>query len=163
MAKENSFDIVSLVDFQEVDNAVNQAKKEIQTRYDFKDTGSVIVFESEEIEILTSDEYKLKSITDVLQSKMVKRGISLKGLEYGKVEEATMGMVRQKINIVSGISSEKAKEINKYIKTLGVKVNTQIEGDKIRVSGKNKDDLQAVMNFIKEKDFKIPLQFVNYR
>ncbi len=119
MAKENSFDIVSLVDFQEADNAVNQAKKEIQTRYDFKDTGSVIVFESEEIEILTSDEYKLKSIIDVLQSKMVKRGISLKGLEYGKVEEATMGMVRQKINIASGISSEKAKEVNKNIGNKG--------------------------------------------
>ncbi|MBI4744432.1 MAG: YajQ family cyclic di-GMP-binding protein [Actinobacteria bacterium] len=163
MAKESSFDIVSQVNFQEVDNAVNQTKKEIQTRYDFKNTDSMIVFEAEEIEILTSDEYKLKSIIDVLQSKMVKRDVSLKSLDYGKVEEAAKGRVRQKIGIVSGVSSEKAREINKFIKTLGIKVNTQVEGDKVRVSGKNKDDIQAVIKNIKEKDFGIPLQFINYR
>ncbi len=164
MADNFSFDITSKVDTQEVKNAVDQTTKEIRQRYDLKDTKSEIVLESETSVILTSeDEYKLKAITDILQSKLVKRGVSLKALVYEKIEKALGGHVRQKITIQQGISSEKAKEITKAIRDTKLKVQTQIQEDQIRVIGKAKDDLQAAIQFAKSKDFGIDLQFVNYR
>ncbi|MBI5598277.1 MAG: YajQ family cyclic di-GMP-binding protein [Deltaproteobacteria bacterium] len=159
-----SFDIVSKVDEQEVDNAVNQAIKELSQRYDFKGSKSEIKWEKKEEMIITGDDdYKLKSVVDILQTKLVKRGVSLKALEYGKVEDASGGLKRQTIKIVQGIAQEKAKEITKFIKELKFKVESQIQGDQLRVTGKKIDDLQAVMQALKAKDFGVSLQFVNMR
>ncbi len=158
-----SFDIVSKVDMQEVDNAVNQARKEISQRYDFKGSKSEINLEKDGITVLGDDEYKLKAVIDILQSKLVKRGISLKSLEYGKVEQASGGMARQVIGIRQGIPTEKGKEINKIIKGTKLKVQSQLQGDQIRVSGKKIDDLQEVIRILKEKDLGLDLQFVNMR
>ncbi len=158
-----SFDIVSKVDMQEVDNAVNQAKKEIAQRYDFKGTKSEISREGEDITVLGDDDYKLKAVIDVLQSKMIKRNISLKSLDYGKEIEASGGMVRQIINIQQGISKEKGKELNKVIKATKLKVQSQIQDDQLRVTGKKIDDLQEIMQILKGKDMGIDLQFVNMR
>ncbi len=158
-----SFDIVSKVDMQEVDNAVNQARKEISQRYDFKGSKSEINLEKDGITVLGDDEYKLKAVIDILQSKLVKRGISLKSLEYGKVEQASGGMARQVIGIRQGIPAEKGKEINKIIKGTKLKVQSQLQGDQIRVSGKKIDDLQEVIRILKEKDLGLDLQFVNMR
>lgn len=158
-----SFDIVSKVDMQEVDNAVNQAKKEIAQRYDFKGTKSEISREGEAITVLGDDDYKLKAVIDVLQSKMIKRGISLKSLDYGKEVEASGQMLRQVINIQQGISKEKGKELNKAIKETKLKVQSQIQDDQLRVTGKKIDDLQEIMQVLKGKDMGIDLQFVNMR
>ena len=158
-----SFDIVSKVDMQEVDNAVNQAKKEIAQRYDFKGTKSEISREGEAITVLGDDDYKLKAVIDVLQSKMIKRNISLKSLDYGKEVEASGGMLRQVINIQQGISKEKGKELNKVIKETKLKVQSQIQDDQLRVTGKKIDDLQEIMQILKGKDLGIDLQFVNMR
>lgn len=165
MAKDNSFDIVSEVDLQEVDNAVNQTIKEISQRFDFKGSKSMVELSSKnEIKILSDDEYKLKSVIDILQSKMIRRNISLKFLEYGKVESASGGTVRQIVTIKQGISTEKAKEIVASIKTLKLKkVQAQIQNDQIRVTGKERDDLQSVIQYVKQQDFDIELQFVNFR
>ena len=159
-----SFDIVSKVDPQEVDNAVNQAIKEISQRYDFKGSSSEIKWEKkEEITIVGDSDNRLKTIIDLLQGKFVKRGISLKSLEYGKVEDASGGLKRQVIKIRQGIPTEKGKEIVKVIKDSGLKVQGQIMDDQVRVTGKKIDDLQAVIQTLKTKDLDINLQFVNIR
>jgi len=159
-----SFDIVSKVDEQEVDNAVNQAIKEMSQRYDFKGSKSEIKWEKkEEVTITADDDYKLKAVIDILQTKLAKRGVSLKSLEYGKVEDASGGLKRQVIKILQGIPQDKAKEISKFIKELKLKVEAQIQGDQLRISGKKIDDLQEAIGSLREKDFKIALQFVNMR
>ncbi|MBI5588148.1 MAG: YajQ family cyclic di-GMP-binding protein [Deltaproteobacteria bacterium] len=159
-----SFDIVSKTDVQEVDNAVNQAIKEMQQRYDFKGSKSEIKWEKkEEITVTGDDDGKLRSVIDILQTKLVKRGVSLKSLDYGKVEDASGGLKRQVIKIKQGIQSEKAKEVTKVIKELKVKVQAQIQDDQIRVTGKKIDDLQEVIQDLKARDFDIDLQYVNMR
>lgn len=163
MAKNCSFDIVSEVDLQEVKNAVNQTEKEIRQRFDFKGSKSELSLEGEEIKIIADDEFKLKSVIDILQTKIIRRGISLKSLDYGKVEPAFSGNVRQIVKIQKGIDKEKSKEIVGAIKGAKLKVQAQIMDAQIRISGKNKDDLQKLIQFLKEKDFKIELQFTNFR
>lgn len=165
MAKDSSFDIVSEVDLQEIDNAINQANKEISTRYDFKNTKSKLTWNKNESQIIidADDDYKLRSVQDVLHTKLVRRGIDLKSLQYNKPEPASGGTLRQTVNIQQGIETEKAREINKFIKNSKIKVQVAIEGTKVRVSGKNKDDLQKVIQMLKEHDFGVPLQFTNYR
>lgn len=160
-----SFDIVSKVDMQEVDNAVNQTLKEISQRYDFKGTKSEVTLEKENnsIKVLADDDFRLKAIIDILQSKFIKRGISVKALQYGKAETASGGMVRQIITIQQGISKEKGKEINTIIKETKLKVQSQIQEDQVRVTGKNIDDLQEVIKLLKEKDLGVEMQFVNFR
>jgi len=158
-----SFDIVSKVDMQEVDNAVNQTVKEIAQRYDFKGSKSQVTMEKESIKVLADDDFKLKAIVDILQSKFVKRGISPKALQYGKAEDASGSMVRQIITVQQGISKEKAKEIGAVIKETKLKVQSQIQDDQVRVTGKNIDDLQDVIKILKGKDLDIELQFVNFR
>ncbi len=164
MADNYSFDVTSKVDAQEVKNAVDQAIKEVRQRYDLKDTKSEINLEDESSVILTSDdEYKLAAVSDILQSKLVKRGVSLKALVHEKIEKALGGHARQKITIQQGIATEKAKEIAKAIRDSKLKVQTQIQGDQVRVLGKDKDALQSAIQFIKSTDFGIDLQFINYR
>lgn len=163
MATEHSFDIVSRVDMQEVNNAVQQALKEIGTRFDFKGSKSDIQLEGQTLIVTSDDEYKLKSVIDVLQSKLVKRGVPLRNLDYGKVEPAAGGTVRQQIRLKQGIDPENAKKINVLIRDSKLKVKSQIQGDQIRVSGKSKDDLQAVIAMLKGADLPLDLQFVNYR
>ncbi len=163
MADQNSFDIVSKVDLQELRNAVDQAIKEIHQRFDFKGSISNIVLEKEEIVLTSDDAYRLKSVTDILESKLVKRNISLKAMVYGKAEEALGNTVRQKVKIQQGIPSDAAKEIVKEIKNAKLKVQAQIQGDQVRVTGKNRDDLQTVIATLKKKDFGVDLEFANYR
>ncbi len=159
-----SFDVVSEVDFQEVRNAVDQASREVSTRFDFKGTGSTIDLSDKSIELATESDQRLKALTQVLEEKLVKRKVSLKVLGYGNVEEASKGTVRQSVALNVGISDDKAREIGKYIKGLTLKgVQHQVQGDQLRVSGKKRDDLQKVIAELKEKDFGIPLQFVNFR
>jgi uncharacterized protein YajQ (UPF0234 family) len=158
-----SFDVVSKVDMQEVDNAVNQTVKEIGQRYDFKGSKAEITRENEAIKVLADDDYKLKAVIDVLQSKFIKRGISIKALQYGKVEQASGGMVRQLITVQQGISKEKGKEIIVAIKESKIKVQGQIQDDQVRVTGKNRDDLQEAIALLKGKDFGVEMQFVNFR
>jgi len=158
-----SFDIVSKVDMQEVDNAVNQAKKEIETRYDFRNSKSSITLLKDAIEIVADDEFKLNSVIEILKAKMIKRNVSLKSLSPGKVEKASGDTVRQRFTIKQGLTQDEMKELNKKIKDTGLKVQTQIMGEELRVSGKKIDDLQAVIAHLKSIDFKVPLQFVNYR
>ncbi len=165
MATENSFDIVSKIDMQEARNAVDQALKEIGQRFDFKGSKSEIKLEESANEIIISsdDEYKLTSLNDILQTKLIKRGISPKALTYGKVEHGLGGTAKQKISLQQGIPSDKAKEIVKAIKETKLKVQSQIPGDQVRVTGKNIDDLQTVMKLLRNKDFGIDMQFTNYR
>ena len=163
MADLSSFDIVSKTDMQEVKNAVDQAAKELAQRFDFKGSKSSITLEATDLIIASDDEYKLKSVLDILQSKLVKRGVSLKALSYGALEEALGGTVRQKVTLQQGISSEKAKEIAKAIRDAKLKAQTQIQGDQVRVLSKNKDELQTVIAFLKSLDFGLSLQFTNYR
>ena len=165
MAQEFSFDIVSVLNMQEMDNAVNQAMKEILQRFDFRGSKSQITLDKDKkiIILISDDESKLKSVIDILQTKLVKRGISLKALIYGKVESALGSTVRQVITLQQGISQEKAKNIAKLIRDTGLKIRTQIQGDEIRVFGRSKDDLQAVIGMLGEKNMGIPLQFTNYR
>lgn len=158
-----SFDIVSKVDMQEVDNAVNQTIKEIIQRYDFKGSKSEVALEKDGIRILADDDFRLKAIIDILQSKFVKRSLSLKSMQYGKAETASGGMVRQMITIQQGISKEKGKEINNAIKETKLKVQSQIQDDQVRVTGKNIDDLQEVIRILKGKDLGIELQYINFR
>ena len=158
-----SFDIVSKLDFQELANAVDQAKREIENRFDFKGSKSELNLSKEDLILISDDEGKLKQVKDVLESKVIKRGVSLKALEYAKIEAALGGLVRQKVTFVQGISKEEAKKINKQIKETKLKVSSQIMEDKIRVSGKSRDDLQKVINLLKDSDISIPLQFKNYQ
>jgi uncharacterized protein YajQ (UPF0234 family) len=164
MANENSFDVVSKIDLQEVSNAIQQALKEIHTRFDLKDSKSDIAMEGKDAIILTSaDDYKLKAVNDVFQGKLVKRGVPLKGLEYLAIEPAAGATVRQKIKLQQGIPIEKAKEIVKYIKDTKKKVQASIQGDTVRISGKDRDTLQEIIAVLKGKDFGIDVQFTNYR
>lgn len=164
MAKDASFDIVSTVDMQEVDNAVNQAAKEIETRFDFKNSKSEISFNGKDtITMISDSEHKVASVYDILQSKCVRREISLKALKPGKVEQASGGTVRQLVHLQQGISQDDAKTITKLIKDSKIKVQASIQGDQLRVSGKNRDDLQQVIQLIREADLPFAVQFVNYR
>lgn len=158
-----SFDIVSKVDMQEIDNAVNQALKEIGQRYDFKGTHNEIDLQEDAIVLLGADDYKLQAVVDVLKGKLVRRGISPKCLDYGTKEAASGGAVRQRVGIVQGISKEKGKEIVKRIKDTKLKVQAQIMDDQVRVSGKKIDDLQEVMQLLKGQDLGVELQFINMR
>jgi uncharacterized protein YajQ (UPF0234 family) len=164
MAQQNSFDISSQIDPSEVVNAINQALKEVGTRFDFKGSRSGIELEGKEAIILSSeDEYRLRSLNDILQSKLVKRGVPLKGLTYEKVEAALGGSVRQRIALQQGIPVEKAKEIVKHIKDRKFRVQAAIQGDIVRVTGKDRDTLQQVIAALREQDFGIDMQFTNYR
>lgn len=159
-----SFDVVSEVDSQEVRNAVDQASREISTRFDFKGTNSSIELGDDGIVMRSVSEDRLTALRQVLEEKLVKRKVSLKALEYGKVEDASGGTVRQSATIQAGISSDKAREVNKAIKGLGLKgIQSQTQGDQVRVSGKKRDDLQSVMAGLREMDLGIPLQFTNFR
>lgn len=161
---ENSFDIVSKIDLQEVSNAIQNALKEIHTRFDLKNTHSDIQLEGKDAIILTSqDEYKLKAVNDILQGKLVKRGVPLKGLSYGAVETAAGSTVRQKVSMQQGIPIEKAREIVKVIKDSKKKVQASIQGDSVRVSGKDRDTLQEIIALLRGRDFGIDMQFTNYR
>ncbi|KXG43547.1 YajQ family cyclic di-GMP-binding protein [Tepidibacillus decaturensis] len=163
MAKDNSFDIVSEVNMQEVDNAINQTVREIIQRYDFKNSKSEVSLQGEEIKMVSDDEYKLKSVIDVLQTKLINRKVSIKNLDYGKIEQASGGTVRQMIKIKQGIETDVAKKIIKDIKDSKIKVQAQITSEQIRVSGKSRDDLQSVIQLLKGKDYGLELQFTNYR
>lgn len=165
MADEHSFDIVSKVDLQEVLNAVQQAMKEISQRFDFKDSKSNIELNKDKNEILivSDDEYKLKSVVDIFQGKLVKRRVSLKSLVYGKIEPALSGTVKQVITLQQGISTEKAKEIVKMIKDTKLKIQSEIQKDQVRVRAKKIDDLQSIISLLKEKDLGIHMEFANYR
>jgi cyclic-di-GMP-binding protein len=161
---ENSFDIVSKVDLQEVSNAIQNALKEIHTRFDLKDSKSQVQLEGKDAIVLSSlDEYKLKAVNDILQGKLVKRGVPLKALTYGAVETAAGSTVRQKINMQQGIPTEKAREIVRVIKDSKKKVQASIQGDSVRVSGKDRDTLQEIITLLRGHDFGIDMQFTNYR
>lgn len=167
MAKDSSFDVVSEIDLQELRNAVDQAKREISTRFDFKDTGSSIDLSQDgddvSLVVRSNTEQKVKDVVRVLEEKLVKRKIALKALQRGNIEPAAGGTARQSISINQGISSEKAKEIVKFIKDTKVKAQASVQGDQVRVSSKSRDVLQDVIAQLKEHDFGIPLQFTNYR
>lgn len=163
MAKDSSFDVVSQVNMQEMDNAVNQVKKEIEQRYDFRGSNASIELEEKCVKIAAEDEYKLETITDMLRVKMAKRGISLRCLVPGKVEPAAKGTVRQQLDIQQGIPKDKAKAIVTAIKATKLKVTAQMQDDQVRVSGAKKDDLQAVIQTLKAGDFGVDLQFINMR
>jgi cyclic-di-GMP-binding protein len=164
MAQENSFDIVSKVDIQEVRNAIEQAIKEIRQRFDLKDTHSEVNLEgNENIQLASSNEYKLEAVKDILAQKLVKRGVSLKNLTYGKVEPATGQSVRQKISLQQGIPVEKAKEIVRLVKDSKKKAQASIQGDTVRISSKDRDELQAIIALLRAKDLGLELQFTNYR
>ena len=163
MAQEFSFDVVSKTDMQEVTNAVQQAQKELAQRFDFKGSKSSLELSGEELVLVSDDEGKLVSLKDILETKLVKRKVSLKALDYGKIEPAASGTVRQRAKIVQGIETEKAKAIVKTIKDAKVKVQASIQSDQVRVTGRSKDDLQRAMTVVRETDYGIPLQFTNYR
>jgi len=163
MAQEFSFDVVSKTDMQEVANAIQQAQKELAQRFDFKGSKSSIELTPEEIVLISDDEGKLRSVIDILETKLVKRGVALKALDFGKLEQAAGSTVRQRVKIVQGIEIEKAKAIVKAIKDAKLKVQASIQSDQVRVVGRSKDDLQKAIALVKGNDFGIPLQFTNYR
>ncbi len=163
MAKDSSFDVVSKINMPELDNALHQTMAEIRQRFDFKGSKSEITMEGENLVVVSEDEFKLKNVTDIFQNKLIKRGVSLKFFEFGKVESALGGTVKQTIKMKNGIETEKAKEIVKIIKDAKLKVQAQIQSDQVRVSGKNKDDLQLVIQTLRKANLPIELQFVNYR
>ena len=159
----SSFDIVSTVDLQEVRNAIAQAGKEIATRYDLKNSGAKVELVDDGIVLTAPDDYTLKAVRDVLEGRLVKRGVPLKALSFGSVEQALGGTTRQKVDLQKGIPTDKSREIVKLVKGTKRKVQTAIQGDQLRVTGKNKDDLQAVIQLLKETDLGIDMQFTNYR
>lgn len=163
MAKENSFDIVSKTDYAEVTNAINQTTKEISQRFDFKGSKATVEFQAKDLMLSAEDETKLRNMNDILQSKLLKRGVSLKALDYQKIEPAAGGTVRQLIKVQQGIPTEKAKEVVRFIKDGKYKVQASIQGETVRVSGKDRDTLQEVISALKAKDFGIDMQFDNYR
>lgn len=163
MAQENSFDIVCKIDLQEVDNAIQQVMKEIRTRYDFKGSKSEVSRDNHEIHLLADDEYKLRSIVEMLSQRLAARKVSLKGLTFFKPEEAAGGALRQKITLQQGIPTEQAREIVKIIKDTGKKVQASIQGDLVRVRGKSRDDLQGIMQVLRGSSLSIDMQFENYR
>ena len=165
MADQNSFDVVSKVDMQEAKNAIDQALKEIHQRFDFKGTKTELTLKEKESELLivSDDEYKLKSVVDILTAKLIKRNVSVKAFEFGTVEPALGGTVRQTAKIQNGLAIEKAKEIVKAVKEGKFKAQAQIQGDQLRVVSKSRDELQVVITFLKGKDFGVDLQYINYR
>jgi cyclic-di-GMP-binding protein len=163
MGKEASFDVVSRADIDEVRNAVNMAQKEIATRYDFKKSVSSVTLEGDTLVLISDDEGKLKQVVDVLEEKLVRRKVPLKALQYGKIEEALGGTVRQRVPIAQGIPDDKIKAMNKLLRQRFKKVKSQIQGDTLRVFSPSKDELQAAMAVLREEDWGVPLQFVNYR
>jgi uncharacterized protein YajQ (UPF0234 family) len=163
MAQQNSFDIVSQVDHAEVMNAVNQTMKEVRQRFDFKDSKAAVALEEKDLALSAEDETKLRNMNDILQQKLVRRGVPLKALSYGNPEPAAGGTVRQRAQIQQGIPQEKAKEVVRFIKDSKAKVQASIQGDMVRVSGKDRDTLQQVIASLKAKDFGINMQFTNYR
>jgi len=163
MAQQNSFDIVSQIDLAEVNNALNQTVKEVRQRFDFKGSHADVVLEKHELVLSAEDETKLKNMNDILQQKLVRRGVPLKALDYGKVEPAAGSTVRQRVAIQEGIPKEKAKEVVRFIKDSKAKVQASIQGDVVRVTGKDRDTLQDIIAKLKEKDFGIHMQFTNYR
>jgi len=164
MAQDNSFDIVSKVDIQEVRNAIDQALKEIKARFDLKDSKSEVTLEGNDaIQLASADEYKLEAVKEILGQKLVKRGVSLKNLSYGKLEEAMGKSVRQKITLQQGIPVEKAKEIVRLVKDSKKKAQASIQGDTVRISSKDRDELQSIIALLRAKDLGVELQFTNYR
>ena len=165
MAETSSFDVVSEVNMQEVDNAINQARKEIGQRYDFKGSHSSLDLNQKEkiLTVISDDDFRLKSVIDILQTKLIKRGVPIKALDYGPVEPAAQGTVRQIITLRVGIDKDNARLLVKMIKDTKLKVQAQIMDDQVRVSGKNKDDLQAIIKMLREADLKFAMQFTNYR
>ena len=163
MAQQNSFDIVSEVDRAEVNNAINQTIKEVRQRFDFKSSSATVALEGNELVLTAEDETKLRNMNDIFQQKLVRRGVPLKALSYGAAEPAAGGTVRQRVQIQQGIPQDKAKEVVKFIKDSKAKVQASIQGDIVRVAGKDRDTLQAVIANLKQKDFGIDMQFSNYR
>ncbi|MBV9271601.1 MAG: YajQ family cyclic di-GMP-binding protein [Candidatus Eremiobacteraeota bacterium] len=164
MASDSSFDVVSRVDQQELDNALNQARKEIAGRFDFKNSKTDIAFDGKTlITVISDDELKMKNVMDIIQSKAVKRGIDIKAFDFGKLEPAANNTVRETITVKSGIPKDKSKALMEAIKGLKLKVNAQYQDEQIRVSGKSRDDLQKVIAHLKGMEYELPLQFVNYR
>lgn len=163
MAQQNSFDIVSQVDNAEIKNALNQAMKEVRQRFDFKGSNAEVRHEEDNLILTAEDETKLRNMNDILQQKLVRRGVPLKALSYGRIEPAAAGTVRQNVAIQQGIPSDKAKEIVKYIKDTKLKVQAAIQGDVVRVTGRDRDTLQDAIAQLKSKDFGINMQFTNYR
>lgn len=158
-----SFDVVSEVNQQELTNAIDQARREITQRFDFKNTGTEIKLESDKIEVRSNSEGRVQAAVDVIKEKMVRRDVSLKALQPGRIEPAASGTFRQELALVHGITDEKARTINKFIKGLGTKAQSQVQGEQLRITSKSKDELQKVMQAVKDEDFGIPLQFTNYR
>lgn len=163
MSSESSFDIVSKVDMQELTNALQQTEREIETRFDFKNSKSSVSVDKDVLVVVSDDEYKLASVIDILQSKMIRRGLPIKNLEYGKIEPASLGTVRQRITLKSGIDQDNAKKINVLIRDSKLKVKSQIQGDQIRVTGKSRDDLQSVIQLLRKADLALDLQFTNLK
>jgi len=163
VASESSFDVVSRVDGQELDNALNQTRKEIANRFDFKHSKTSIDFDGKKITLISDDELKMRNVVDILQSRAVRRGIDIKAFEFGQVEPAAGGTVRQVVTLRVGIPKDQSKALLEKIKSLKLKVSAQYQEDQIRVSGKSKDDLQKVIASLRSMEFELPLQFVNYR
>ncbi len=163
MAKEMTFDVVSRADMDEVRNAVNMAQKEISTRYDFKKSVSSVSLEGETLTLVSDDQGKLRQVVDLLEEKLVRRKVPIKALQYGKVEDALGGTVRQRVTVAQGIAEDKAKAINKFLRQDFKKVKVQIQGDTLRIASTSKDELQDVQAALRDQDWGIPLQFVNYR
>jgi uncharacterized protein YajQ (UPF0234 family) len=160
---DSSFDVVSKVDLAEVKNAIQQALREVEGRFDFKNSVSSIELEGEALKLHSDDEFKLKALIDILQGKLIKRGVSIKALDYGKVEPAAKATVRLEVKLKQGLDQDTARKVAKLIKDSGRKVTTQIQGDQVRVTGKSRDDLQAVIQLLRGADLPVDLQFVNYR
>ncbi|HMF27335.1 MAG TPA: YajQ family cyclic di-GMP-binding protein [Candidatus Cybelea sp.] len=163
MASESSFDVVSRVDRQELDNALNQTRKEIENRFDFKHSKTNIEFDGKKITLISDDELKMRNVVDILQSKAVRRGIDIKAFDFGAVDSALGGTVRQVVTIRSGISKDQSRELLAHIKAMKLKVTAQYQDEQVRVSAKSKDDLQRVISSLRSMEFELPLQFVNYR
>ena len=158
-----SFDVVSQVDRQEIDNALNQTRKEVAQRYDLKGTKTEIRDEQESLIVISDNDFTVKAVVDILQSKLVRRGISLKALVYGKIEPAAGGLAKQTLTVQQGIDTDRARQIVKLVKDAKLKVQSQIQGDQVRISGKKRDDLQTVIQLLKAQDLNLPLQFINFR
>ena len=163
MASESSFDVVSRIDQQELDNALNQARREIENRFDFKNSKTTIDWDDKKITVVSDDEMKMRNVLDVIQGKAVKRGIDIKAFDIGELEPAAGGTVRRIVTLRSGIPKDKSKPLMEKIKALKLKVNAQYQDEQIRVSGKNRDDLQKVIAELKAMEYELPLQFTNYR
>ncbi|WP_017813741.1 YajQ family cyclic di-GMP-binding protein [Paenibacillus shenyangensis] len=163
MASESSFDIVSKLDMQEMTNAINQTEKELASRYDFKGSKSKLTLEKDTLVLISDDEYKLGALIEILQAKMIKRGLPVKNIEYGSIESASLGTVRQRLKLKQGIDQDNARKINILIRDSKLKVKSQIQGEQLRVTGKSRDDLQAVIQLLRKADLSLDLQFTNMK